>query len=116
MSPSNDLNIGSAAAAWQASYGGAVAAGSAFSILQSIGMLGAVAIPAAGAAIAGSVVVAAAGGNAASKEVGKWARGEYGEPIKQWLEGTETPVHDWWHGTETPVWNWWSQVTSQRGG
>jgi hypothetical protein len=112
---SDDRYVGSIAAAWQASYGGTVAAGSAFAILQSLGMLGAVAIPVAGAAVAGSVVVAAAGGNAAMQEVGKWARGEYGEPVKHWWGGTETPVSNWWQGNDTPVRNWWQQVTGQNG-
>jgi hypothetical protein len=112
---SDDRNVGSIAAAWQSSYGGMVAAGSAFAILQSWGMLGAVAIPVAGAAVAGSVVVAAAGGHAAMEEVGKWARGEYGEPVKKWWGGTETPVSDWWHGTDTQVSNWWQHVTGQNG-
>lgn len=50
---------GSLAAAWQASIGGSVAAGSAFAILQSLGMLGAVAIPAAGAGVLGGALLTA---------------------------------------------------------
>ncbi|PPR01260.1 hypothetical protein CVT24_006024 [Panaeolus cyanescens] len=42
---------GSLAAAWQSSMGGAVAAGSAFAILQSLGMVAPVIIPASGAAL-----------------------------------------------------------------
>jgi hypothetical protein len=50
-----NLLVGSFAASWQASIG-SVAAGSAFATLQSIGMVGAVTIPATGIAIAGLLV------------------------------------------------------------
>jgi len=96
-----------------------VAAGSAFAILQSLGMVAAVAIPVTGAAIVGATAVVAAhqegvwkGANAAGDEVAHWGRGDYGEPVKNWLNGDYgQPVSDWWGGTETPVANWWGQVT-----
>lgn len=82
--------------------GGSVAAGSAFSILQSMGMLGSLAIPAAGVTVvAGAAVAGAAGG-----EVDRWAKGDYGEPVKDWWNGKHGPVvSQWWNGTETPVLN-----------
>jgi hypothetical protein len=53
-----DVWLGSFAAGWQASMGGYVAAGSAFAILQSIGMVGAVAIPMSGLGLLGAVLAA----------------------------------------------------------
>ena len=78
--------------------GGTVAAGSAFAILQSWGMLYSVAIPVIGAAItAGSVVAATAGeqirdtghsaciiANAGGQEVERWSRGDCGSPVTNW--------------------------------
>jgi len=71
--------------------GGTVAAGSAFSLLQSMGMLGSVAIPTAGAIVATGAIVAGAAGN----EVKNWWSGDYGEPVKDWWNGSATPVLDW---------------------
>jgi hypothetical protein len=49
-----DASLGSLAAGWQATMGGYVAAGSAFAILQSLGMLGALAIPMSGLGLFGA--------------------------------------------------------------
>jgi hypothetical protein len=78
-----NLLVGSFAASWQASIG-SVAAGSAFATLQSIGMVGAVTIPATGIAIAGAAV--------ASMGVSKLVNGEYGKPVKDWWEKN----YNWW--------------------
>lgn len=98
-----------------------MAAGSAFAILQSMGMVAAVAIPAAGAAIVGTTAVVAAhqqgvlrGANAAGGEVARWWGGDYGEPVKNWWNGNfGQPVKSWLGATEKPVANWWGQVTRQ---
>ncbi|KAF8154002.1 hypothetical protein B0H34DRAFT_676873 [Crassisporium funariophilum] len=107
---------GSIAAAWQSSIGGSVAAGSAFSILQRMGMFGSVAIPVAGAVVAAAVAVEQTGVpqgvRAAGNEVGAWMAGNYGEPVKNWCNGDYgTPVTNWWNGKDTPVANWWGHVT-----
>ena len=44
------------AAAWQATYGGFVVAGSVFSVLQMIGMVGAVIIPMTGVGVLGAAL------------------------------------------------------------
>ena len=75
--------------------GGIVAAGSAFAILQSWGMLYSVAIPVIGTVItAGSVVAATAGdkikeashnawviADAGGREIGKWSKEIFGNPV-----------------------------------
>jgi len=56
---------GSLAAAWQVTYGGAVAAGSLFSIMQSVSMAGlgvATTVMSAGAVAGGAIVLASEGG------------------------------------------------------
>ena len=91
--------------------GGSVAAGSAFAMLQSWGMMYPVAIPVAGAVIvAGSVAAATAReqigkagqdvwtiANTGRKEVERWSKGEYGTPVTQWWNSAYgDPVTRWW--------------------
>ena len=106
--------------------GGTVAAGSAFAILQSWGMMYSVAIPVAGAVIAaGSAAAAVAGeqigqasqdawiiANAGGKEVERWSKGEYGSPVTQWWNGAYgDPVTRWWKGEYgAPVTGWANSV------
>jgi hypothetical protein len=108
--------------------GGTVAAGSAFAILQSWGMLYSVAIPVIGTIItAGSVVAATAAGeqikdaghntwviaNAGGREVERWNRGDYGSPVTNWWNGAYgDPVTRWWRGDYgSPVTEWTNAVT-----
>ncbi|CCX16664.1 Protein of unknown function [Pyronema omphalodes CBS 100304] len=111
---------GSIAAAWHSAIGGSVAAGSAFAMLQSMGMLGAVIIPAVGAGVVGATAVAViaenegirntmAGAGHAAGEVGRWASGEYGTPVENWWKGDYgSPVENWWKGDYgSPVGDWW---------
>jgi hypothetical protein len=82
-----------------------VAAESAFAILQSMGMV---------AAVAANKEEVWRGANAAGDEVARWWAGDYGEPVKNWWNGDYgQPITSWWGGTETPVANWWGQVTHQ---
>jgi len=117
---------GSLAAAWQSSMGGTVAAGSAFALLQSWGMTYSIVIPVAGTIItAGSVVAATAGkqisegcndawviANAGGREIERWGRGEYGNPVTQWRNGVYgDPVTRWWKGEYgSPVAGWAKSV------
>ena len=104
--------------------GGTVAAGSAFAILQSWGMLYSVAIPVVGTIItAGSIVAATAIGdaghntwavaNAGGREVERWNRGDYGSPVANWWNGAYgDPVARWWKGEYgSPVAEWTKSVT-----
>jgi hypothetical protein len=90
--------------------GGTIAAGSAFAIFQSWGMMYSIVIPVAGTIItAGSVVAAAAGekirkaghdtwvtANAGQQEVEKWSKGDYGSPVTDWWNGAYgSPVTGW---------------------
>lgn len=54
-------------------------------------MLGSVAIPVMGALVTTGAVAAGAAGS----EVEKWRKGEYGEPVKDWWNGTTAAVSDW---------------------
>ncbi|KAI5810426.1 hypothetical protein BZA77DRAFT_327963 [Pyronema omphalodes] len=73
---------GSIAAAWQSTIGGLVAAGSAFAILQSLGMLGSVLIPVVGAGVVGATAVAAIAEN---------------EGVRNAVIGAgRNPVGGWW--------------------
>ena len=109
--------------------GGTVAAGSAFAILQSWGMTYPIIIPVAGTIItAGSVAAAIAGeqiretsndawviANAGGQEVGRWNRGEYGNPVTHWWNGVYgDPVTRWWKGEYgSPVAGWANSVTKK---
>jgi len=105
---------GSLAAAWQSTMGGTVAAGSAFSILQSWGMMYSVVIPVAGTLIAAGS--AAAGNardtwvvlNAGGREVERWSKGEYGKPVSEWWNGEYGDfMTRWWKGEHgSPVSDW----------
>lgn len=104
------LRKGSVAAAWMSALGGNVAAGSAYAILQSIGMTYAIVFPVVGAAIAGAAVATNSVMQEGGKEIHKWAKGDYGEPVKEWMEGKYgNPVSDWWGGKfGNPVSDWFN--------
>jgi len=120
---------GSLAAAWQSTMGGTVAAGSAFAILQSWGMMYSIGIPVAGTIImAGSVAAATAREqisqaghnawvitNAGGREVERWSRGEYGNPVTSWWNGAYgDPVAHWWKGAYgSPVTGWANSITKK---
>jgi hypothetical protein len=105
--------------------GGTVAAGSAFAILQSWGMMYSIIIPVAGTIItAGSVAAATSEeacndawvvANASGWEVERWSRGEYGKPVTQWWNGVYgDPVTRWWKGEYgSPVAGWANSVTKK---
>ena len=110
--------------------GGTVAAGSAFAILQSWGMMYSVAIPVTGVVIAaGSAAVAAAGkqigragqstwiiATASGKEVERLCKGVCGRPVPEWWNGAYgDSVTRWWKGGYgAPVTGWTNAVVKSR--
>jgi len=85
------VEIGSLAAAWQASMGGYIAAGSAFAILQSIGATCAIAIPLLGAGglgltLFGPLVTSMLLERCSMTGVGDQIR-ERVEKVKEWVRG-----------------------------
>ncbi|KAJ7650968.1 hypothetical protein FB45DRAFT_859608 [Roridomyces roridus] len=79
--------LGSAAAAWQAAIGN-VAAGSLFAMLQSAGMLYAVAIPVVGSLVVGGSAVGLAHAVGALRPACEWVKGTAGR-VWQWMKGKE---------------------------
>ncbi|KAF8242548.1 hypothetical protein K440DRAFT_664674 [Wilcoxina mikolae CBS 423.85] len=81
---------GSLAAAWQATYGGYVVAGSLFSVLQMLGMVGAVAIPMSGLGLVSAALIF--------------------PKLKGWIESTVIPaLMMQWEGLTSKVKGWWER-------
>lgn len=93
-----------------ASYGGGVAAGSAYATLQSIGMTYNVIFPVIGVTLAVTGAATSNVARAAGEEIHNWAKGDYGEPVKEWMEGKYgNAVADWWGGKfGNPVLDWFN--------
>ncbi|CCX34646.1 hypothetical protein FPQ18DRAFT_375564 [Pyronema domesticum] len=93
---------GTFAAAWQSHIGATVAKGSSFALLQSVGMVGASAIPAAGMVMIIAGVIRAAGieDNEAIRDAlqgaGRWVDKEIGGRVGLVLQDSRKSLLDWW--------------------